>query len=367
MSLFLVTGVAGFIGSKVADLLLQEGHRVHGLDNLNAYYDTRLKTWRLKQLAPYETFSFERCDIEQSAELELCAKRVGPVDAIIHLAALAGVRSSVINPKAYFGTNLLGTLNVLELCRACAIRKLVIASSSSVYGASRDLPYREDHDNCRPLSPYACSKRAAEDLCFTYHHLHQIDISILRFFTVYGPAGRPDMAAFRFVQGVVECKALSIFGDGSQSRDFSFVGDIARGAVMALKKTGFRVFNLGASHPVTVNDALRMIERLSGKTAVVQHYPRDPSDVSDTWADVTRAKMELGWSPFVSLEEGLESALRWYMDNREWACTLSAIDPQSEAISAREESKATSQLLALSEAAGLQTQAAGQSTLLTVE
>jgi UDP-glucuronate 4-epimerase len=348
MSVFLITGVAGFIGSRVADLLLQEGHFVRGLDNLNDYYDCRLKTWRLKQLAPHRNFSFELCDIEHSADLDSCIKRVGQIDAIIHLAARAGVRSSVANPRAYLSTNLAGTLNVLETCRTFSIPKLVIASSSSVYGASRDLPYREEFDNYRPLSPYASFKRAAEDLCFTYHHLHKLDISALRLFTVYGPAGRPDMAVFRFIHSVVEGAPLAIFGDGNQSRDFSFVEDIARGTILALKTTGFRVFNLGASHPVTVNDAIQMIERLSGKVAIVRHLPRDPSDVSDTWAAVTRAKNELSWFPTVSLEQGLDSALRWYIDNRAWASTLSVMSQDPGRAAATD--TATSALVALSAA-----------------
>ena len=350
MSLFLITGVAGFIGSRVAGLLLHEGHTVHGIDNLNDYYDTRLKTWRLSELAAYPAFSFDRCDIEQSADLTRSARRFGQIDAIFHLAARAGVRPSVIDPRAYLETNLLGTLNVLDMCRAFSIPKLVIASSSSVYGASREMPYQEDRDNCRPLSPYAASKRAAEDLCFTYHYLHKLDISALRFFTVYGPGGRPDMAVFRFVRGVVEGEPLTLFGDGNQSRDFSFVDDIARGAIQALKPTGFRVFNLGANHPVTVNAAISIIERLSGKTAIIHHHPLDPSDVSDTWADVSRAKAELGWSPLVSLEAGLGHAIRWYVDNRAWASRLSVMGSSPSSAAPLEPLMTSSQLLKLAEA-----------------
>jgi nucleoside-diphosphate-sugar epimerase len=316
---YLLTGAVGFIGSKVAEVLLKDGHQVFGIDNFDDYYNPLMKTWRLETLNTYRNFRFLRGDILNVSSLRAFAKHGGSLDAVIHLGARAGVRPSVANPTSYYQTNVLGTLNVLDVCHEFHIPKLVIASSSSVYGSNSPMPFREDADTNRPLSPYAASKKATEELCFTYHHLYGIDISMMRFFTVYGPAGRPDMSMFRFVRSINEGQPLTLFGDGSQRRDFSFVEDIARGTIAALRPVKYRVFNLGANHPVELNHVIENIARIAHKKAIIDYKPSDPTDVPATWADVSRAKSELDWEPGVSLEEGIGRSIDWYKSNREWA------------------------------------------------
>jgi UDP-glucuronate 4-epimerase len=319
---YLVTGAVGFICSKVAELLLKDGHQVFGIDNFDDYYNPLLKTWRLDALSKHPNFRFLQSDIQNVSCLRAAVRDRGHFDAVIHLGARAGVRPSVANPTSYYQTNVLGTLNVLDLCHEFAIPKVVIASSSSVYGSNNPMPYREDADTNRPLSPYAASKKATEELCFTYHHLYGLDISMLRFFTVYGPAGRPDMSMFRFIRCINEGQPLTVFGDGSQRRDFSFVEDIARGTIAALRPVAYRVFNLGANHPVELNHVIDSIARISDRKAIIDYTPADPTDVPATWADVSRAKSELDWEPKVSLEEGIEKSIQWYKCNREWARTI---------------------------------------------
>ena len=228
----------------------------------------------------------------------------------------------MLHPARYIQTNVLGTLNILDLCRNLHIPKLVAASSSSVYGASDAIPFCEDLGIAQSLSPYAASKAAGEALCHSYHHLYKLDVSVLRLFTVYGPAGRPDMSMFRFVRGVIEGHPITVYGDGSQRRDFSYVDDIASGVISALQPSGFRVYNLGADHPVKLLEVIQLIESTSGKPAVMRYEPADPSDVPATWADVTRAGRELGWIAKVPLEKGICNTIQWYLQNRDWAATL---------------------------------------------
>ncbi|MFQ6029178.1 MAG: NAD-dependent epimerase/dehydratase family protein, partial [Dehalococcoidia bacterium] len=228
----------------------------------------------------------------------------------------------VENPWVYYETNVNGTLNLLDLCREFRVKKFVLASTSSLYGAHNPMPFREDADTNRPLSPYAASKKAAEALCYTYHYLHDIDISIPRYFTVYGPAGRPDMAPFRFVQWIAEGKPVTVFGDGQQSRDFTYVDDIARGTIAALKPEGFEVINLGSDRPELLMDAIRLIEREVGKSARIEHTPRHAADVLATWADIGKAKELLGWQPETTLEEGVKTIVSWYFENQGWASTI---------------------------------------------
>jgi UDP-glucuronate 4-epimerase len=318
----LVTGVAGFIASQTADLLLRTGHTVVGLDNLNDAYDVRLKEWRLQQLLGRSGFEFQRGDITCFTELSDLWARQPPFDAVVNLAARAGVRQSVVDPWIYTETNLTGTLNLLEQCRRQGVSKFVLASTSSLYGAQNPMPCREDSDTSQPLSPYAASKKAAEILCYTYHYLHGLDVTVLRYFTVYGPAGRPDMSPFRFVQKAYEGRPITVFGDGSQTRDFTFVGDIARGTVAALRPVGYDIINLGSDKPVALNDALHLVERLTGRTLIVEHQPAHPADVPATWADVTRAGQVLGWRPQVSFEAGVRALVDWYKVERVWASQI---------------------------------------------
>jgi len=321
----LVTGCAGFIGWKVCAQLLASGCMVVGVDNLNDAYDARLKEWRLAQLQPAPGFHFHRADITDRAALKRLsdAFAIQRIDAVINLAARAGVRYSVVNPWAYVDTNVTGTLNLLEMCRETGVRKIVLASSSSLYGRENPLPYTEDQPTDRPISPYAASKKAAEALCYTYHHLHGLDVTVFRYFTVYGPAGRPDMMPFRLVQWISEGRPVVVYGDGSQSRDFTFVEDIARGTIAGLARVGFEVVNLGSDRPVSLLDAIRLVESLTGRAAQVGHRPPQASDVPATWADIGKAQRLLGWRPSVSFEDGMARLVDWYRQQRAWAKDVS--------------------------------------------
>lgn len=319
MSCYLVTGVAGFIASKVAEILLSEGHQVIGVDNLNNAYDVRLKDWRLKQLEGRPGYTFHKIDISQRGTLEAFWQQAPAFDAVINLAARAGVRQSIENPWVYVDTNTTGTLNLLELCRQSGVKKFVLASTSSLYGSKNPMPYREDANTNEPLSPYAASKKGAEVLCHTYHHLYDIDVTVFRYFTVYGPAGRPDMSLFRFTQWISEGRPVTIFGDGQQSRDFTYVDDIARGTIAGLRPIGYRVINLGGDKPVVLMDTVRLIEKLTGCKADLVFKPFHKADMLATWADISAARQYLGWEPQTGYEEGIERLVRWYADNREWA------------------------------------------------
>lgn len=318
MATYLVTGCAGFIASKVTQFLLEDGHTVIGIDNFNDAYDVRLKEWRFAQLENKPNFTFHRIDIcDQSALAPIFAD--ANIEAIINLAARAGVRQSVDNPWVYVDTNLTGTLNLLEQCKQHGIGKFVLASTSSLYGDTTPRPFREDAVTDRPLSPYAASKKAAEVMCYTYHMLYGIDMTIFRYFTVYGPAGRPDMSLFRFVQWVSEERPLTLYGDGSQSRDFTYVDDIARGTIAGLRPLGYELINLGADEPEVLRDVLHQVEELVGKKAIINQQPRHPADVMATWADIHKAEDLLGWRPKTSLAEGVKNLVAWYQENREWA------------------------------------------------
>lgn len=322
---YLLTGCAGFIASKVAELLLQAGHTVEGVDNLNDAYDPRLKQWRLARLQGCENFTFHHLDIADRAALEPLFASGGsqhPFAAVINLAARAGVRPSVANPWVYLQANCEGALNLLDLCRRSGVRKFLLASTSSLYGKDNPVPYREDADTNRPLSPYAASKKAAEAFAFTYHHLHGIDISIPRYFTVYGPAGRPDMSVFRFIRQIAEGEPITVFGDGTQSRDFTFVDDIAAGTIAALKPLGFEAINLGGDRVTALNTVIEQIAELTGKKPQIEYRPAHPADVPTTWADVSKAARLLDWKPQVRIEEGLRRSVKWYYDNRELALSL---------------------------------------------
>jgi UDP-glucuronate 4-epimerase len=316
---YFVTGVCGFIASRVAELLLDQDHQVFGLDNLNDAYDPRLKEWRLNRLLGRSGFTFRRGDICDRKAVASLLDTVPAVDAVINLAARAGVRQSIENPWVYLDTNVGGTLNLLEAVRERGIPKFVLASTSSLYGAHNTVPYSETAETSRPLSPYAASKKAAETLCHTYHYLYKIDVSVLRYFTVYGPAGRPDMSMFRFVHWIREGRPVVILGDGKQSRDFTYVDDIARGTVAALKPAGYSVFNLGSDRPAMLMDVVKIIERFLGKSARLEFKESHPADVRETWADITRARRLLEWKPTVYLEEGIARIVEWYEQNRSWA------------------------------------------------
>jgi len=312
----LLTGAAGFIGWETAKRLLSSGKQVLGVDNLNDYYDVRLKEYRLEDLKGYEKFSFYRADIEDLQALEGIF-RENRIDAVINLAARAGVRYSIENPFVYMTTNAYGTLNLLELMRKYGVKKIVLASTSSLY-AGQKMPFSEELPVNTPISPYAASKKAAEVMIYSYHYLFGIDASVVRYFTVYGPAGRPDMSMFRFIKWIDEGDELVLYGDGSQSRDFTFVSDIAEGTARALKPVGFEIINLGNSRPHELAEMISLVERYLGKKARVRREPFQKTDMMATWADIGKAKRLLDWEPQVPLSEGIGKTVDWYLKNREW-------------------------------------------------
>jgi nucleoside-diphosphate-sugar epimerase len=323
MGNYLVTGAAGFIGSRVSELLLDAGHGVIGIDNMNEAYDVRVKYWRLNRLLGRPDFVFHQLDISDRRALDNV--RLGgegqsvSLDGVINLAARAGVRQSVENPWVYVDTNMTGTLNMLELCRRWNIPKFILASTSSIYGADPSLPTPETANSDYPLQPYAASKKGAEALCHSYHFLYDIDVTVFRYFTVYGPAGRPDMSMFRFTQWISEGKPLRLNGDGEQSRGFTYVDDIARGTILGLKPVGYEIINLGGHETITINDLIHMLEELIGKKAHIQRLPANPADMLASWADVDKAKSLLGWEPRVSLLQGVARLVEWYNTERDWA------------------------------------------------
>ncbi|MCX8163841.1 MAG: NAD-dependent epimerase/dehydratase family protein, partial [Aquificaceae bacterium] len=278
---FLVTGCAGFIGWKVSEKLLSQGHGVVGIDNLNHYYDLRIKEYRLDRLKEHKNFRFYHVDVEDLPSLETVF-RENRFGCVINEAARAGVRYSMDNPWVYFSTNVLGTLNLLELCRRWDVGKFVLASTSSLY-AGQSMPFKEDLPVNTPISPYAASKKSAEVLCYTHHYLYGLDVSVVRYFTVYGPAGRPDMSVFRFIKWMLEGKPLEVYGDGSQSRDFTYVDDIAEGTLLATKPLGYEIINLGNNQPSSLLDLIRLIEKYTNKSARLELKDFHKADMKATW------------------------------------------------------------------------------------
>ncbi len=318
MQRILVTGAAGFIGQKVSEFLLNDGIEVIGVDNLCETYDVRLKEWRLSQLENQPGFYFRRVDICDSDMLREAFNESTPLDGVIHLAARAGVRQSLENPAAFIQTNITGTMNLLECCRQFEVPKFVLASTSSIYGANTPLPTPETADSSHPLQPYAASKKAAEVLCHSYHHNYGLDVTVFRYFTVYGPAARPDMAMFRFTQWIAEDRPLRLNGDGTQSRGFTYVDDIARGTILGLKPLGYDVINLGGHEELRMLDLIHMMESLLQKKARIVTLPFNQADMRTNLADITRARQALGWEPLVFVQEGVRNLVEWYLRERAW-------------------------------------------------
>lgn len=319
---YLVTGAAGFIGARVTEFLTADGHAVVGIDNLNDAYDVRLKDYRLARLKQQPGFTFYRGDICDRPLLEKIGEEQGTIDAVIHLAARAGVRASTENPWGVVDTNLVGSLNLLEFARQFNIPKFVLASTSSIYGAEPPLPTPEEADSSHPLQQYAASKKAAEAMSYVYHHLYGLDVTIFRYFTVYGPAGRPDLALFRFVQWIAEGRPIRLNGDGSQSRGFTYVDDIARGTILGLRPLGYEIINLGGHESISMNDLIAMVEEILGNHAEIVHGPFHRADIMNNLADVSKARRLLGWEPQVGLKEGVRNLVNWYLSERAWACQV---------------------------------------------
>ncbi len=311
MTTHLVTGGAGFIGSHVAEALLARGDRVVCLDNLDPFYDRALKERNLQAALTNERYRFVEGDIRNAALVDglLGAEQVTHV---VHLAARAGVRPSLLDPLGYLSANVEGTLVLLEAARRHGLRKFVFGSSSSVYGAASEVPFREDQDISRPISPYAASKVACEAYCYAYHHLYSVPMVLLRFFTVYGPRQRPDLAINKFVRLLSAGRPVTMYGDGQSSRDYTFIGDIVAGLLAALDtELDFEIINLGSSSPVRLFDLIQAVGRALGLPVRINQEPTQPGDVPRTYACVDQAKRLLGWEPTTSLDEGLKRYVSW--------------------------------------------------------
>lgn len=323
MENYLVTGAAGFIASRVIEILLDAGHTIVGVDNMNDAYDIRMKEYRLKKFEHHPNFTFYLSDIAERKTFDYKSPlRERPFNAVINLAARAGVRQSVENPWVYVDTNITGTLNLLEFCRELNIPKLILASTSSVYGDNVPLPTPETVSSDRPLQSYAATKKSAEVLCYVYHYLYGLDVTIFRYFTVYGPSPRPDMVMFRFTQWINEGRPVKVNGDGEQSRGFTYVDDIARGTLLGLKPLGYEIINLGGHEVIKINDLIRMLESLTGKKANIEYLPRHPADMASNWANVEKARQLLGWEPRIGLQEGVSRLVDWYNQERSWASQI---------------------------------------------
>lgn len=329
----LVTGAAGFIGFYVCRYLLSRGDTVIGIDNLNDYYDVELKLGRLKELEYHAyavNFEFIKMDVAERSEMQELFEQHG-FDKVVHLAAQAGVRYSIENPHAYIESNIVGFTNILEGCRHNKIQHLVYASSSSVYGANESMPFSVEDNVDHPVSLYAASKKANELMAHTYSHLYGLPTTGLRFFTVYGPWGRPDMALFKFTKAILEEKPIQVFNYGNHKRDFTYIDDIVNGIILTLdnvaqsnpewsglapapssSKAPWKIYNIGAHTPVNLLDFITTIEKALGKEAVKELLPLQPGDVPDTYADVSALVNELGYSPKVSVEEGIGNFVEWY-------------------------------------------------------
>jgi UDP-glucuronate 4-epimerase len=321
MGAILVTGGAGFIGSHLTDRLLADGRDVVVLDNFDPFYDPAAKRRNLEAALKRPRMRLVSGDIRDAGAVD-AAFDVLPVDAVIHLAARAGVRPSIEDPLLYASINLDGTVRLLEACRLRGVSRFLFGSSSSVYGNNVKVPFAEDDPVDHPISPYAATKRAGELLAHTYHHLFGMKVACLRFFTVFGPRQRPDLAIRKFAELMVSGREIPVFGDGTSGRDYTYVDDIVEGIVSALDRvTGFHVWNLGGAHPVVLTDLIDRLARGLSRPPDIRRLPFQPGDVDRTWADVSRARRELAWEPSTSFERGMELFLAWFEVERSRAAS----------------------------------------------
>ncbi|MFC1662964.1 GDP-mannose 4,6-dehydratase [Patescibacteria group bacterium] len=317
MKTYLLTGGAGFIGSHLTEALLERGHRVICIDDFNDYYNPRYKHENIELFKVHKNYILIKVDIADWDKLQSAFGQFENIDAIIHIAARAGVRPSLKFPQLYTRVNVNGTQNLLELARQNGIKKFIFASSSSVYGNQKKVPFSEKDSVDRPISPYAATKRAGELLMSTYHHLYDIDTVCLRFFTVYGPKGRPDMAPYLFTEWIWNDKELKKFGTGETRRDYTYIDDIIDGVLATLDKNfGFKIINLGNSNTVTLNEFINIVESALGKKAKIKQLPMQPGDVNQTYSDITKAKQLLNFNPQTGFADGMNKFIKWYKDNR---------------------------------------------------
>ena len=321
MEKILVTGGAGFIGFHLTKRLLDLNYEVMAIDNLNDYYDVKLKEDRLRILEENSSFSFRKIDISNKEELENIFKE-NNFDIVINLAAQAGVRYSIDHPDSYIVSNIIGFYNILECCRNYPVKHLLFASSSSVYGKNKKVPYSTDDKVDQPVSLYAATKKSDELLAYAYSNLYDIKVTGLRFFTVYGPYGRPDMAYFSFTKNIIDDKEIKVFNNGDMYRDFTYIDDIVEGIIELLDKAplkdengvSYKIYNIRNNHPVKISKFIEILEKEIGKEAKKVYLPMQPGDVYQTYADITDLTKETGFVPKTSLEEGLNKFVNWYKE-----------------------------------------------------
>jgi UDP-glucuronate 4-epimerase len=310
----LITGCAGFIGSHLAERLLARGDRVIGVDNFDEFYDPRIKRRNIEAAGRNPQFHLIEQDMVNRQRLQSAVRKLGhPVDCIVHLAARAGVRPSLEQPALYSRVNVEGTVSLLELARELDVPRFVFGSSSSVYGGNQKIPFSEGDPVESPISPYAATKRAGELICHTYHHLYGFAVYCLRFFTVYGPRQRPDLAIHKFTKAILAGRPIPVFGDGQTQRDYTYIEDILAGVEVAIDRAvGFEIINLGESRPVVLSDLISIIEAACGRKAIIQREPMQPGDMHVTYADVRRAAHLLGYKPRWKIEEGIREFVAWF-------------------------------------------------------
>lgn len=312
MPTVLITGAAGFIGSHLCRRVLAMGYSVIGLDNFDPFYDPGIKRRNIGDLLSFSDFQLIECDIRDQRKVsQLLNKKT--IDVVVHLAAKAGVRPSIEDPLGYADVNVNGTVVLLEVARQIGVSRFIFASSSSVYGNNPKVPFSETDNVDNPISPYAATKKAGELICYTYHHLYQMSVWCLRFFTVYGPCQRPDLAIHKFARLIADGKPIPMFGDGSMERDFTYIDDIIDGVLAAIERCGgYAIYNLGNSHPVRLDKLIDELQRVLGKKAVIERLPEQPGDVQRTYADIRRAQRDLNFFPKTSLSEGLARFAEWF-------------------------------------------------------
>jgi UDP-glucuronate 4-epimerase len=314
MSKILVTGSAGFIGFNLSKSLLEDGAQVHGVDNLNDYYDINLKKARLKILSGFDNFSFSKVDISNKSQIKTVFESFNP-SKVVNLAAQAGVRYSIENPYAYLESNLIGFLNIIELCRHNKVKGLIYASSSSVYGGNTKMPFSVEDRVDKPLALYGATKRANELIAYSYSHLYNMNTTGLRYFTVYGPWGRPDMAMFIFTKNILEGKPIPVFNNGKMKRDFTFIDDIVNGTKSAIDNNyKCEVFNLGNNRSEKLMDMINYIEQELGKKAKIKLLPMQAGDVTESFAEISFSYKKLGYKPIINIDKGIRKFISWYLD-----------------------------------------------------